>query len=370
MSKKSNKKKSKSPKENGIVMRLRMPELVAIAIPEKKCGSTAPVELGISFKNNTSSPLPFINLVPELVAPDGQTLKRQEPETQRNSWGLITRGLPIGITLKGRLSWRNNSLQLEIPTNSYHWEAPPITSENSWTFNGLQPGIYKLRFVCDIPSREVLSSNPETRQLAELEEISIDKLATHEVNLRLVQPVEHDKGARVEIDGIRFKTLVQQVLSVPKKEPGTKEPVKLAGIRITNDTPNPVRFSFYVTVIPEIVRPDGQILFKGYFCDWSRQAEESDFVLAMPGKDVTFFPKTALWWQPNDRIQLVIDAEDGGAYTFEVTELGTYKIQLNYVNAKASVKIYDQETKNWKQIENIWMGMVTTPFVEFRLTRL
>ncbi|RUR74477.1 hypothetical protein PCC6912_52520 [Chlorogloeopsis fritschii PCC 6912] len=342
---------------------------LAIALPENKPGSIATVELGISFKNNTSSPLPFRDLVPELVAPDGQTLKPQEPGTKGNKWGLITRGLPVGITLLGRISWRNNSLQLEIPTYWHYLEASPITPENYWNFDSLQPGIYKLRFICDIPSREAICSNPETRHLAELKENNIANLTTPFVNLRLVQPLEHNKTA-VEVDGIRFETLVpKQELNIPKKEPGAKAGLQLAGIRMTNNRLNPVCFSFYVTVIPEILGTNSQRLFRGGFSDWFRQAEKSDFVLAMPGEDVTFFPGTAIWWQQNDKILLVIDAQDGGAYTFEFFDSGTYKIQLNYVNIQASIKAYDQEDMNWKQIEDVWTGMVITPFVDFKLTR-
>ncbi len=367
MSLKSNKNTNKAPKENCILMQLSMPELVAIAIPENKPGSTAPVEISIHFKNNTSSDLQFRNLVPKLVAPDGQTLKQKESGTLVNKWGLIRRGLPVGITLKGRIYWQNNSLQIEIPTNSYHWEAPPITPENSWTFDSLLPGIYKLSFVCEVLSIKTLSSNLATSQLSD---INIANLSTNKVNLYLIEPLEINKAV-VEVDGIMFETFIsEEVFNIRQKETGATEQLKLAGIHITNNTPNPVRFSFYVTIIPEIVKGDGQILFRGYFSDWSRQAEESDFVLVMPGKDVSFFPKTLLFWQQNDHIQLVIDAEDGGAYTFDISDLGTYKIQMNYVNAKATVKVYDQKIMKWKQIENIWMGMVTTPLVEFRLTAL
>jgi hypothetical protein len=365
MSIKSN--KNKASKENVILMRLRMPELVAIAIPENKPGSTTPVEISIHFKNNTSSDLQFINLVPRFLAPDGQTLKQKESGTPVNNWGLIRRGLPIGITLKGRIYWQNNSLQIEIPTNSYHWEAPPITPENSWTFDSLLPGIYKLSFVCENQSIKTLYSN---LAISEFSDVNLANLSTNEVNLYLIEPLESNKAV-VEVNGIRFETFIsKQVFNIRQKEPGATDQLKLAGIRITNNTPNPVRFSFYVTIIPEIVKADGQILFRGYFSDWSRQAEESDFVLVLPGKDVIFFPKTLILWQQNDQIQLLVDAEDGGAYTFDVSDLGTYKIQLNYVNTKGSVKIYDQEIMKWKQIENIWMGMVTTPLVEFRLTRL
>ncbi|MDF5725890.1 MAG: hypothetical protein PUP91_36680 [Rhizonema sp. PD37] len=375
-------KKSKVPKVNGIRMDINAPrvtgtpELVAICIPENKPGNAAPVELCVHITNNTSSSFPLMiygGLIPELMTPDGQVTRPLEPinrqfGTQEHHWSLIRSGETIGMTLKAKLSWRNNSLQLEVPTNpDYYWE-PPITPENSWTFDALSFGTYQLRFVYDNPSREIISSNPKTSPLTELVAIATDRLATSFINLRLVQSTECNKSA-VEVNSIRFETLVpEQVLSLPKKEPGTKVSVQLAGIRITNNTPHPLCFSFYTTLIPEIVGVDGQILQRGYFSDWSRVAEDSDFVVVIPGKDVTLFPEATLWWQENDQLLLVNDAGDGGAYTFKLTDNGTYKIQINYVNKTGFSKIYEQETRNWKQIENIWMGMVTTPFVEFHLS--
>lgn len=64
----------------------------------------------------------------------------------------------------------------------------------------------------------------------------------------------------------------------------------------------------------------------------------------------------------------MIGSNDGGSYAFDVFDNATY-IQLNYVNIKPLIKVYDKEDKNWKQIQNIWTGMVITPFVEFQLTR-
>lgn len=368
MSKRSKRKshKSKAFKEKGIIMSLRMPKHVAIAIPKKKRGNTAPIEFDITFKNNTSSDSPFKNFVPQLVAPDGQMLKRKEPETPRQNWGLITRGLPVGFTLKGRIYWLNNSLTLSIPNFRHSQEAPAITLENSWTFDGMQPGIYKLSFVCEVPNTKILSLNVET---SELSEIHITNLSTNEVNFHLLEPLESNQAV-VEVDGISFETIISEpIFNIPKKEPGAKARLNLAGIRITNNTPNPVHFSFYVTVIPEIVKADGQVLFRGYFSDWSREAIESDIVLVMPGENVTFFPWSAIWWQENDQFEFVIEARDGGYYTFQFTDLGSYQIKLNYVNNMEMLKVYDEETGNIRQIENIWTGMIITPFVEFQLKR-
>jgi hypothetical protein len=92
MSRKSKKRlqKSKAYKEKGIVMWLKMPENVAIAIPENKPGSIAPIECDIWFKNHISLDVPFINLVPKLIAPDGQRLTRKAHGTPANNYSTRT----------------------------------------------------------------------------------------------------------------------------------------------------------------------------------------------------------------------------------------------------------------------------------------
>lgn len=376
----SKKSQNSNAKANDIYMEINapgggMPDIVAIVIPENKPGTAAPVELRVGITNNTSSPFPFRHyggLIPELVGPDGQVKIPQEPiyrqfGTQEYDWALVRVRDSIGISLTAKLSWRNNSLQLQVPTNPDYWQVP-ITPDNSWTFDALGTGTYQMRFTYDSPNKEILSSNPKTRQLAELEGIATRRLVTPFVNLRLVQPVEHDKSA-VEVDGIRFETLVpDRTLNVPQKELGAKTLVQLAGIRITNNTPNPIRFSFHDTLIPEIVGADGQIQRRSYFSDWLSVAQESDFVMILPGKNINFFLDAALWWQENDQLLLVIDAGNSGAYTFEPI-LGNYKICLNYVNYTASVKVDYPINRKQKRIENIWTGIVTTPFVEFHVAR-
>lgn len=379
--KKSN--KSKAPKANGVHIQIStsrgtgITDFMAITIPENQAGSAAPIELGFNIINNTSSLFPFLKyggLIPELIAPDGQVLRPQEPTnrefvTQRNYWLLIEPGTKRGFHIKSKLFWQNNLLQLSIPTNpDYYWELP-ITPENSWTFDDLRPETYQLRFTYENPSTELLNFILELNQQAELEKSITQKMMTSFINLRLIEPTEGNKSA-VEVDGIHFETiLLEKVLKIPKRERGAMAGVKLGGIRITNKTPHPLHLSFYNSLHPQIVGSDGQILWRGYFSDWSRQVEESDFISLNPGEDVTFFPEAAIWWQDNDQFDLVIASGDGGSHTFKITELGNYKIQWNYMNKTGELNLYDQEKRNWKQVKNIWKGMVTTPFLKLEFIR-
>lgn len=60
----SKRSKKSNAKANDIYMEInapggRMPDLVAIVIPENKPGTAASVEVSVGITNNTSSPFPF-----------------------------------------------------------------------------------------------------------------------------------------------------------------------------------------------------------------------------------------------------------------------------------------------------------------------
>ena len=101
----------------------------------------------------------------------------------------------------------------------------------------------------------------------------------------------------VEVDGVRFETILSNpVLSIPVKKANSNGYTSVElGMKITNATPNPLYFSGYTTLIPELLEPDGQIIEWGRASNWVRGRLASDFLLALPGESVTFFPITVLF---------------------------------------------------------------------------
>lgn len=368
---------SKAVKAEGIRMEIMVPDLATLSIPKNKPGSTAPVKLSVRITNNTSTPLPFSiygSLIPELVGSDGQALQRREPidtqfETRKYDCSLVMSGKEIVVSLDARLSWRDNLLQLEVPTSPDYWQIP-LRPDNSWSFNALQPGPYQLRFTYDSPSGEVLCLDPETGQERRVEGISTGRLATPFVNIRLVQPVEPD-GNAVEVDGIRFETVVpERVLTVPKKRRSAETSVQI-GIRITNNTPTPIRFSFYGTFIPDLVKPDGEVLRGGYNRNLVIEPKESDLLLAMPGDSVTFFPDITLSYSKRDQFLLVVSSGNGGFCPFGNLKPGTYNIRFSYQKLGSPM---ERTARGWEPIESrllekVWSGRVDTPFLEFRIVQ-
>jgi hypothetical protein len=387
---------------DGIHLRIWEPNLIVLPIPENRSDSSISVEIveiKVYLINNTPNPChlnPNKTLIPELLTSDGQVLQGQiildEPVNEFQSnippqqgfgiWlrelvsnlsqslkrsearvfdpRLIDSGLQIPFTLALRLIWQNNRLQFQV-INSPRY-SPIIFSllDKSWFFDGLQLGKYQLRFIWGNVGNSESSSDPQTREI-----LSVVQLATQFVNLRVVEPVG-DHNSAIEVDGIRFETLMpERVLTLPEKKRGIVTRVQL-GIRITNNTPRAVRFSFFATIIPQLLETNNQVSLRGYFSTITKRPLESDFPLVMPGENVTFFPYSLLYWRKRDQFILNIEAGDGGYWSFKALKAGIYQIQLTYNNKDAVAEIYDRETMNTNLIEGIWTGMMSTPKIEFR----
>jgi hypothetical protein len=392
-------------KIDGIHLRIWEPNLIVLPIPENRSDSSISVEIveiKVYLINNTPNPChlnPYQTLIPEFLTSDDQVLQGQiildelvnelqsnilpqqgfgiwlrelvsnlsqslkRSETRVFDPRLIESGKGISMTLALRLIWQNNHLQLQV-INSPRY-SPILFSllDKSLFFDGLQLGKYQLRFIWGNVGNSESSSDPQTREI-----VSAVQLATQFVNLRLVEPVG-DHNSAIEVDGIRFETLMpERVLTLPEKKRGIKTRMQL-GIRITNNTPTAVRFSFFATIIPQLVGADSQLHFQEYYRRRTKRPLESDFPLVMPGENVTFFPYSLLYWRKRDQFVLKIEAGDGGYWNFDALKAGVYQIRLVYKNIYVTKEIYNRERMNPNLIEGLWTGMVSTPFIEFCLVQ-
>ncbi|MDF5723799.1 MAG: hypothetical protein PUP91_25720 [Rhizonema sp. PD37] len=118
----------------------------------------------------------------------------------------------------------------------------------------------------------------------------------------------------VEVDGIRFETLVpEQVVHVQKYEEET--PVQF-GVRITNQASTPYRFELQ-RFLPELSDPHGRLMkINGVNRNTSTEAEESDIPLIMPGESLEFLMTANISWYSKDCFQLLGDAIYGGVWIF------------------------------------------------------
>lgn len=363
---------------NAIHVEIMLPDIVALAIPENKPGAIYHIKLVVQITNNTLEPFTMSfddTFIPELVNSDGQTLQgilviyEQEPTNQSNisqqqNWRLKLRCLfsrlvnfnrrkyPINFNswlvqpgsksashLNGRLFWQNDLLILELSTKDFSLDFEYFRPRTYYSFNRLQPGNYQLRFIYFNKFSNSYNES-DAIEFTKIPQIASSHPTAAFVNFRLIRPVEPNSSA-VEVDGIRFETLMpERILTLPEKKRDIKTRIQL-GIRITNNTPTAVRFSFFATIIPQLVGADGQLHLQGYYRNHIKIRLESYFPLVMPGENFTFFSYSLLYWQKSDQFILRIEAGDGGYCIFKDIKAGVYQIQLTYNNKDAMAEIYD-----------------------------
>lgn len=400
---------SNAVEADGIRLEIMLPDLVALAIPKNNSGAIAPLHLVLQITNNTSNPFSVSfddTFIPELVNSDGQTLQgllvinekestnqqqsqeqswsfklkclfsklanfnRREDTTNVNYW-LVQPGRDNGFCLDGRLFWHNNLLILELPTKDFSLDFEYFRPRTYYSFNALQSGNYQLLFTYFNQISSSYDNEYSAIGVTNLLQIESSHAAAPRVDFRLIQPVEPN-GSALEVDGIRFETLLPEtVLRLPREKRNAYTPVQL-GMRITNNTLEPLRFSFFATLTPEMVRADGQIQQRGGGSDAIKVPIESNFPLAMPGECIEFFLEARLLWHKFDQIRLLIFRTDGGYWWFDQLKLGIYQIRFSYQEFC--------ETREWiergresivqRRSETVWSGRVDTPFVEFQLIQL
>ncbi|MBP0037754.1 MAG: hypothetical protein J7519_08615 [Roseofilum sp. SID1] len=403
-------------KEKGVNMRIWEPELIALPIPKNASDASIEIELTVYVINNTLESVrlhPNDALMPELITSKGQTLQpevaieeslknlekiqairrralggrfpltrwlsnlvfrlRRPPKIINLDDSLIEPGEGKKTSPIVRLLWYNNKLQLKF-IKQFSYLPVSFKLNDSWCFHDLQADTYQLRFTRKSSSdRTSADLKPETKT-----EAIAPALATQFLSLSLQEPVGPDNSA-VEVDGIRFETLVPQPrVIVPRSQPKVRvrnphlDPYTLVeiGIRISNNTSSCFRFNLFASLIPQLIGTDGQPIEAAYGCSLTIIPKESDFPIVKPGESLTFFPKIAqLFWVKGELFCLSIPAGDGGGWVFGSLSLGTYQINFIYKNQDRTVEILDKEGRNAKLLEDIWVGMVFTPSITFSLVR-
>jgi RNA polymerase sigma factor (sigma-70 family) len=191
------------------------------------------------------------------------------------------------------------------------------------------------------------------------------RLPSNEASFEIVG--KEDPRCVIEKDGVRFEVRVpERTWRIPEKKPGASSPVGL-GLRITNKTEKPLRFTRYDTLTLGMVGPDGKVL--DWLCTRTRSIPptESDCPLLKPGESVTFAIDAALSW---DGEQLQLSGPDGFGGRCGLSDglhPGRYQLRIGYVNEQKELHVY-RDTER-VALQDAWTGAVKTPVVEASLTR-
>lgn len=191
------------------------------------------------------------------------------------------------------------------------------------------------------------------------------------MNLRLVEPLVVDNST-VEVDGICFQTVILDRISTVSLTQSDSKIYIPIGMQITNNTSTPLRFFLFDSLVPTLIGKDGQIVLpqNGGASHGFRIAQESDSQLAIPGQSITLFPGAYLTQQADGLLKFYVPGRGRNVWWFENLQPGTYQVQLTY---KTPIELINPGfIETWmkgKKFEDLWIGMVYTPFVKLHLKR-
>jgi hypothetical protein len=165
----------------------------------------------------------------------------------------------------------------------------------------------------------------------------------------------------IEVNGICFETLIpEEIVRLPKY--GEETPVQF-GVRITNQASIPYRFDlpFFWT---EILDPHGEPMQIYSGKNATREVEESDIPLIMPGESLDFLMDAKLNWDNKNCLSLLGNAIYGAIWFFWNIQPGQYQIRFTYENQRARKQMFTFEGR--AEIDGFWIGKIKTLFASLR----
>lgn len=194
-----------------------------------------------------------------------------------------------------------------------------------------------------------------------------------------------DKTKFIEVNGIQFETIMpERRVIMPPNQPGAKSTVEF-GIRITNKTEVPHRFSLFF-IRPIFSCADKQRLPKlGPTVNGSYDPSLSDLQLLSPGESF-YFQVEGYFSYAKNKLRFTFREKNGIQWTFYDFSSGTYWIQVSYQNPYSTweaksvdlgdntimqpvgeQRIYNNPKSDALKVEDVWTGELSTPLVKFQI---
>ena len=174
----------------------------------------------------------------------------------------------------------------------------------------------------------------------------------------------------IEVNGIRFETIVPNpILTVPKESVGATTPIQF-GVRITNNTSEPVRIR-RDSLTPELLGLNNQFLFPAILQHGALTFTESDFSLIAPKQNITLFWKGSLVRDRIDSMRslmvALIDNRLRRGFYFSPFMPGIFQIRLTYTNTDEETTSEDIQIQESKQLAGVLTGRFSSPWVKIKL---
>lgn len=178
-----------------------------------------------------------------------------------------------------------------------------------------------------------------------------------------------------EVDGVRLEILMpERELIIPNERHNplisscVKSCVRI-GIRFTNKTALPLRFTLFDTLAVELSAADGyRVLNVGGARSMGGLPKETDYPLIKPGETATFWKDASVKWI-NEGKELGFGFPDGfgGGWSFSNLKPNQYKLKFFYHNDKTTAAVYNLGTNQMKLLDSFWVGDIVSAAVEINL---
>ena len=323
----------------------------------QRYGSLSGISLDLAVTNQGQTPIEIAgsDLVPQLVAADGTVVKVQE-DKEPSDWCYLLAPGKVQVLFADLDLFRSpNNRQLDLGVEN---------GRTRWDFESITPGTYRLSYVysqSQTSASDCLQAATNKREFQE----NARQPPVDSIELRIVESRNIDSNT-VEIDGIRFEILMpERVLRIPENEPDASTKVEV-GIRITNQTQSPLRFSRFDTLYLSIIGENGQIPESQRLRNRTIPRHPTDLPLVRPGKSATFFMDAKLFWEQN-KLRLGGSDGFGGYWYIDSLEPGSYFLGMGYFSPKWE-SVYNKQRQRLVMTD-FWRGSGWTPLVEVFLVK-
>ncbi len=144
------------------------------------------------------------------------------------------------------------------------------------------------------------------------------------------------------------------------------------GLRIVNNSEEPIRLNLYGGLRPEILDDRGQAIKNLFFCRRENKLFLENFPLLLPQGEHTTPIMVVLRYLMKEGCNFSVMRNDGCTHSYMLSYPATYKIRLLYkstVDESVEEEVYDRENAIWKRIDKILKGSLSTPYVDFCLSQ-
>ncbi|WP_190445899.1 hypothetical protein [Tolypothrix tenuis] len=137
------------------------------------------------------------------------------------------------------------------------------------------------------------------------------------------------------------------------------------GVRITNQASIPYRFDLPF-ILPEILDPHGQAMHRSLNKNATREVENSDIPIIIPGESFDFLMDAKFDWYGENYLRFLGNAIYGGIWIFWYSQPGKYQVRFTYENQLPNKRMLILK-EGWAEIDGFWIGKLISQFADLIL---